>query len=181
MRPLVPLVLVSLLAGVLAGCGQASPSGTATAVPTDTVSWPAGLFAAALPDGAVALVEAKDAARPGDRVVFEARVGGRKDAFVENRAVFFVADTSLPTCADLHGDSCKTPWDYCCEPAENLLRHMATVQVVDAEGQPLRATLQDQHGLAHMKTVFVTGTVDAIDDAGNLVVNAETIHVREQG
>ena len=56
---------------------------------------------------------------------------------------------------------------------------MATVQVVDDRGQPLKASLQDQHGLEPLKTIVVTGTIAQIDDSGNFVVNAEAIHVKE--
>lgn len=136
------------------------------------------LFVSSAPENAVSLVSAKAQAKPGDKVVFEARVGGRKEPFVENRAVFSVADASLASCDLMPGDTCKTPWDYCCETPDHLLKHMATVQVVDADGTPLKVSLQNEHGLAPLKTVWVTGTVDQIDESGNFVINAETIYVK---
>jgi hypothetical protein len=164
----------------LAGCGGSPTGGTTAEAPSAAgPTLPAALFAASSPAGAVSLVDAKAAAKAGDRVIFEARVGGRRQAFVEGRAIFFVADPSLLSCDQLHGDSCKTPWDYCCETPDNLLRHMATVQVVDDAGSPLEVSLRDEHGLAPLKTVFVTGTVERIDESGAFVVDAETIHVSE--
>ena len=142
-------------------------------------SIPATLFASSAPSGAKPLFEAKSGAKQGDRVVFEARVGGRKTPFVENRAVFFVTDSSLLSCDQLPGDACQTPWDYCCEPQDNLLANMATVQVVDDSGQPLKVSLETEHGLEPLKTVIIVGTVNQMDEAGTFVVNAESIHVKE--
>ena len=56
---------------------------------------------------------------------------------------------------------------------------MATVQVVDDDGQPLKASLAEGHGLKPLRTVVVSGTVDQVDEAGNFVVNADLIHVKE--
>ena len=139
---------------------------------------PADVFSAAAPDGAVSLIAAKTEAKTGDRVVFEAVVGGRAMPFVENRAVFFVTDPSIPSCDQLHGDRCKQPWDYCCEPKDNLLKHMATVQIVDASGRPLRASIEGAHGLDPLAKIVVTGTVLQKED-GVFIVNAERVHVRE--
>ncbi|MHC4991519.1 MAG: hypothetical protein ACYTGC_11115 [Planctomycetota bacterium] len=177
---LIPVLLIC-------GCGLASLSAcrrpaedVASTPPTPEAVVPATLFASTAPADAIPLISLKSAAKAGDRVVFEARVGGRRDAFLEDRAVFFVADSSLLSCDQLHGDTCKTPWDYCCEPRDNLTRHMATVQVVDGSGNPLKRSLAGQQGLEPLKTVIVTGTVDTAE-SGAFVVNAETIHVKEVG
>jgi hypothetical protein len=163
----------------LAGCGgSTSDPPAAQTQPPAEADLPATLFVVGAPDGAVTLIEAKSEARPGDRVVFEARIGGRRAPFVEHRAVFSVVDPSLLSCDQLHDGTCKAPWDYCCEPRENLLEHMATVQVIDAGGQPLKRSLESEHGLEPLRTVFVSGTVESIDESGNFVVNAEAIHVK---
>ncbi|MHC5003782.1 MAG: hypothetical protein ACYTJ0_11730 [Planctomycetota bacterium] len=183
MKTMIQTVVLCLAAATLLGCeGVPADDATAQAPPPAAAAAPtipATLFAATAPADAIPLIDAKANAGPGDRVVFEARVGGRREAFVENRAVFFVADSSLLSCDQLHGDTCKTPWDYCCEPRDNLLKHMATVQVVDGDGQPLKTSLSDAHGLAPLRTVLVTGTVLEVDEAGTFVVNAESIHVKE--
>jgi hypothetical protein len=174
-------IALCLTAVALAGCGGDTPADETAAQtpPPATITVPAAIFVSTAPENVLPLIDVKSAANPGDQVTFEARVGGRRDTFVENRAIFFVADPSLLSCDQLHGDSCKTPWDYCCEPSDNLLRHMATVRVVDGAGQPLELSLLDAHGLAPLKTIVVTGTVDQIDDSGNFVVDAEAIHIRE--
>ena len=178
-------ILLTLAAVSVLGLSACTESATDEAnengdEPAQTaISVPATLFATTAPGDARPLFEAKSAAKQGDRVVFEARVGGRKAPFVENRAVFFVTDPSILSCDQLHGDTCATPWDYCCEAQDNLLANMATVQVVDDSGQPLKASLEEEHGLEPLKTVIIVGTVNQMDDAGTFVVNAESIHVKE--
>ena len=156
---------------------QSSETGSSTS--SDPSIVPASVFVSASSNDAQQLADVKESAKLGDRVTFEARVGGRVEPFVDGRAMFFVTDASLKDCAQLHGDSCKTPWDYCCESKDNLLKHMATVQVVDANGRPMKVSLANTHGLEPLRTVQVTGTVQSIDDVGNMVVNAEAIHVEE--
>ncbi len=157
------------------GCDRSAPDPTAATA--GEVSVPPSLFVATEPADARPLAAAKAGAKVGDHVVFEARIGGRREAFVAGRAIFFVADPSLRSCDEIPGDTCKYPWDYCCETPESRTKNMATVQVVDAGGQPLRTSLEDRHGLAPLRTVVVVGTVGQAD-GGNLVVNAEAIHVK---
>ena len=173
------LILTLALIVVLTGCNGSSSSVTSNQQADTSNSDSASVFVTSLPSDSVALITAKATAQPGDTVVFEARVGGRRDPFVENRAIFFVVDPSLLSCDQMQGDTCKTPWDYCCEPPRNLLKHMATVQVVDDAGQPLKIPLRNQNGLDTLKTVYVTGTVQQADESGNFVVNADSIHVKK--
>ncbi len=174
---LVPTAILTVILLGLAACDDGGGAPPAPVVQTGVV--PPALFVSAMPTDAGPLLQVKTDAAAGDRVTLEARVGGRSDPFVENRAVFFVVDSVLKSCDQLHGDTCKKPWDYCCEPKDNLLANMATVQVVGADGQPLKLSLQSQHGLEPLKTVIIVGTVAQKDDAGTFVVNAETIHVKE--
>lgn len=162
----------------LAGCTETNSTDSST-TSSSAASLPQTLFASASPSGATGVADAKAAAKQGDRVVFEGRVGGRKDPFIANRAVFYVADASLLSCAEMEEDHCPTPWDYCCEPPDNLLAHLATVQVVDDAGQPLKVSLEKQGGLEPLKTVVIVGTVDQTDESGAFVVNAESIFVKE--
>ncbi|MCP3903925.1 MAG: hypothetical protein GY715_09855 [Planctomycetes bacterium] len=172
-----PCMAVIACVFALSGCSDSSAPAPPAASASGAI--PASLFAATAPSDIQPLLKTKEKAQAGDRVVFEARVGGRVKPFIENRAVFFVTDSSVPSCDELHGDACKTPWDYCCEPREDLLRAMATVQVVDGDGQPLKASIAEGHGLTPLRTVVVTGTVDHVDEVGNFVVNAESIHLKE--
>ena len=47
--------------------------------------------------------------------IVEGFIGGRKNPFAENRAIFILGDNTLETCDEKSDDSCPTPWDVCCE------------------------------------------------------------------
>jgi hypothetical protein len=168
------LALTLVAAALMTACGKSGDTTTETT--TSEAALPSTLFVATAPADAVPLAQAKAAAAPGERIVFEAKVGGRKEAFVAQRAVFFVVDGALKSCTDLHPGTCATPWDYCCEPPDSLTANMATVQIVGDDGRPLAVSLDDN--LEPLSTVVIAGTVGTIDDAGNFVVNADAIHVR---
>lgn len=138
---------------------------------------PEGLFLAAAPSEAMSLLQAKTSASVGEQVAFEARIGGRVEPFAEGSAVFLVADRSIPTCTELHGHGCPTPWDYCCEPKDNLLKNMATVQIVDEAGRPLRGTVKGVGSLDPMAEIVVVGTVSQSEGPA-FVVNASQIYVK---
>jgi hypothetical protein len=121
---------------------------------------------------------AKSSVKVGDKVVIVGRIGGSEAPFVPGRAIFTLVDKSLKTCdegSDM--ESCKTPWDYCCDPREVITAHSAVVQVVGAQGQPLKTELNGVHGLKPKATVTVVGTV-AKAEGQNVVVNATGLYVQ---
>lgn len=138
----------------------------------------ADLFVAKAPGGATDVQAAKKAGRPKNDVVIHGRIGGRKDPFAKGRAMFTLVDMSVPTCADKADDHCPTPWDYCCEPKDNLLANALTVQVVGENGRPLEAELDGVRGLKPMAEVVVAGKVASRDDAGGMVVSATEVYVK---
>ena len=166
-------VVVAAGAVIGAGCEKAA---TEPAKPV-AATVPADLFLTAAPADAADVSAAKTAAREGDRVTLRGRIGGSLSPFTAERAVFTIIDPALPACSDNEGDSCETPWDYCCEPKEKIRANAATVQVVDASGAPLKTGLQGAGGLAPLSEVVVVGTVSQRDEGGTLVVNAEKIYV----
>jgi hypothetical protein len=146
---------------------------------TPDVALPDGVLLATAPSDATSLAEAKANASIGDEVIFKARIGGRGEPFTEQAAILLVVDRSMPTCLDLHGPKgCSTPWDYCCEPRESLLQNLATVQLVDEAGRPLRMSLNGTRGMAPMKHIIVVGTVSQSDGPA-FVINASGIHVEQ--
>lgn len=176
---------LACLGMVFAGCEQKD---AATKTPADApakaavAALPPDLFVLTPPEGArgVGAVKA-DADATGD-VVIHGRLGGRKEPFVDGFAVFLLADVSMSPCgAESDNPCCATPWDYCCEPRESLAAKTATIQVVGANGKPLRTSLEGQHGLKPLKEVTVAGKVAQRDDAGTLVINANRIHVKASG
>jgi hypothetical protein len=184
----VTLMTLAMAFSMVAGCGDASPNadhadlearGAETSPSSSTTAnaqVPDGFFLEVAPAGAVPLRDAKNSASVGDRVVLEARIGGRAEPFTESAAVFLIADPSLPNCAELHGDGCPTPWDYCCEPKDSLMKNLATVQIVDDAGRPLRGSVRGVHGLDPLARIIVVGTVRA-SDGPTFVIDASEIHV----
>jgi hypothetical protein len=144
---------------------------------TSTASLPAGLFLAAAPAGPVTVQQLKTQVQAGDEVVMRVVVGGEVNVFVPGRAIVKVIDTEMENLCLKPGDSCKTPWDYCCATAEDLQRHRATVKVVDAQGKTLRVDLKGAGEIEEMKTLVVRGVVAQGSDEKNLVVNAQGIYV----
>ncbi len=137
---------------------------------------PEGFFLEKEPEGAKTVEETKPAAKAGDKVVIRGRIGGSKAPFVEKRAVFTLMGSALKACSDMKDDKCKTPWDYCCDTAEDIAKHSATIQVVDAEGSPLRLGLKGTNGLKELSEVIVVGTVKEAKDKV-LIVNIMGLHV----
>lgn len=180
-KSLIAAIAVGTVAGsLLIGCSSASneEESAATKESANTnANVPETLFVGGAPTNAVPLIDAKTSAAVGDTVTFEARVGGKVDPFVTRFAMFEVVDSSLKSCDQIPGDNCKFPWDYCCEPKDNLLKHKATIQVVDADGEPVAGSLKDVHGLTGGVTVFVSGTVRDKNDDGVFLIDATAIHV----
>ena len=63
------------------------------------------LFLEEAPPDAQDLETVKGGAAVGDDVVIRGRIGGRVEPFVQGRAIFMLADTRMPTCAQRHGDA----------------------------------------------------------------------------
>jgi len=169
---------LSLAAGLslLTACSNegGTQSGSSSSAPAAQAASgiPAGLFADAVEGTAKPVLEAKAAASEGDAIVLTGIIAGRRDPFVDGRAVFLVADKSLPICQT----ECKTPWDFCCEKTEDILANTVTVQVVDASGSPVKEGMRDQNGLAPLSELVIAGTV-AQKNGEVMVVNAEKIQV----
>ncbi|HYO07905.1 MAG TPA: hypothetical protein VER17_02960 [Tepidisphaeraceae bacterium] len=156
-----------------AASAQAQP---APASPAQAEALPPSLFAQSAPADAKDVAAAKSSAKAGDAIVLRGKIGGSAEPLAANRALMTITDLSLPTCSDIPGDKCKTPWDSCCEPADDVAAKSATVQVVGADGRPLKASLNGAHGIAPGKKVVVQGKVKSAAD-NTLVVDATQIAV----
>lgn len=129
---------------------------------------------------ALSPADAKQAAKPGEPITVTGRIGGSMSPIMDGRAVFTIVGDALLACSDTPSDTCTTPWDYCCETKADLAKHMATVQIVDEQGSPLRADIAGKHGLKELAQVVVEGTV-ASADGPNLVINATRVYVNPSG
>jgi hypothetical protein len=179
-RTTTALLIISLVtAGT--GCkkdqetgGEAAPS-NGTAEPSAAL--PDDLFINEPPEGARSVEELKADADAKGKVVIRGRIGGRREPFVKGAAVFLLADASLKSCDELHGDACKTPWDYCCESPDSLAAKVATVQIVGEDGKPLTTGLKGQPKFAPLSTLTIEGEIANRDGDGTLVINARKIYV----
>ena len=171
--------LVALLLPLLAACSGDETADTGSGAGAQgaraAAAFPADLFVAQAPDGAIGVREAITSAKAGEDIVVRGVVGGRKKVFVDGRAILVAIDPELKPCPDDEG--CPTPWDYCCETQDVLLAHSMTVQVVGEDGNPLATSLEGAHGLDELSTIVVAGKVRNAE--GTLVVDAHRIHVAD--
>lgn len=179
-NPMTSLLLCVGLLLVVAGCkedadrAEAPPAPAAT--PADTL--PAGLIATTQPSGdAQDVIAAKTSAKDGEPVIVRGTVAGTADPLAPNRAMLTLLDSSIKTCDTLPGDSCKTPWDACCEPANVLAASTASVQVTGPDGKPLKTTLEGVGGIKPLSKLVVAGTARKPADGETLQVDAAQIYV----
>ncbi len=171
------LVALALALALVGGCSESAPT-TTSETPSEKAALPAELFAAASLAGAEDIGAAKEHATVGTELTVRGRIGGSKEPFVSGRAALtLVTMEGLTSCKDLGEDHCPTPWDYCCETREQLVRNTLTVQVTGPDGRPLRASLEGVHGLEPLAVVEVHGTVSSRPNADVLVLDADRIHV----
>ena len=175
-----PSIAVACCALAAHGCKKDDSSGASTP-PTSAGSpapaLPAGLFVNEAPGPTRSVAEVKADSKLAGEVVVQGRIGGRKEPFVEGVAIFLLADASMKSCDELHGDACKTPWDYCCEPRESLKAKTATIQIVGPDGKPLRVGLKGHDRLTPLVKLTIAGEI-AQREGGTLVINARKIHVK---
>lgn len=128
---------------------------------------------------AQSIIEVRKSPEIGKKIVMRGKVMGRKDPFIEGRAMLLIGDDNVLTSCDIHScESCPTPWDVCCEDAEDIKRSTATVQVLDKDGKLLRQGLKGIKGLKELSQIVVTGTIAEGTNANNLLVNATSIYVK---
>lgn len=169
------MCVLAALPAALAGCdGGSSPASRAA----NEVVIPAARFTTGeKPANAPMLRDVKSMSNVGDKVLFEARVGGRAQPFVDGVAIFMAADPRLISCDQRPGDHCKVPWDYCCENFELMKAGTATVQIIDEVGTPYAVSAESQGGIEPLKTVVVQGVVSEKGEDGLFVVDASNIWV----
>lgn len=167
----VTFACAALAMSMMTGCDGSDDTEASTA------SLPAGLFLTAAPAGPVTIQQLKTQVKAGDEVTMRVVVGGEVSVFVPGRAVMKVVDAEIKNLCLGMGDSCKTPWDYCCETTDNLKRHRATIKVVDAQGNTIKADLKGAGQVKELTTMVIKGVVAQGSDKNNFVVNAQGIYV----
>ena len=183
MKGLTDCTLMICVVGLFVGCGQsgvnpsdASPERVPTSAPTVDGSQ---FLLASEPEGVMDVIQAREAARDKDNVVIVGRIGGRAKPWIEGRAAFSIVDRSLKACSDIPGNTCKMPWDYCCEPNTNLRNSSATIKLVDQEGKLVPTDARELLQVKELQTVVIRGKASR-DDVGNLTVLADGVFLRNE-
>lgn len=130
---------------------------------------PSNLFVANPPANAMGVSQARRTAQPGKPIVVHGVIGGVAKPIADQYAMFLIADASLPICKN----TCSA---FCEIPRAQLLASMATVQVADRSGRPLKVSLLGANGLQPLTKVVVSGTVATLNQQV-MVINAQHIFV----
>jgi len=120
---------------------------------------------------------AKDTNNTDKILVVEGFIGGMKNPFTANRAVFVLGDDSLETCDEIPGDNCPTPWDACCEDRRKIVNSTMSVQVIDHNGTIIDGTLEGVGGIEAGKRVKVKGRVSNQSTAQAFILKAQQIQL----
>lgn len=161
MRPfLISLALLPL------GCGkeEAPPATTGRVAELKT--------AEADPGPAVSVKQAKEKGH-GEEVVVQGRVSN----IVKGYATFNLVDEALDYCGQQEpGDSCATPWDYCCIASEDRAAATLSVELRGPDGKVAAGVLPS---LRLLDLVAVKGKVEK-DQHGNVTVVTTDLFRRER-
>ena len=169
---------------IVTGCNQSpapAPGTPTTSAPaqstpsTPSVDGTKYLLAKA-PEASKDVIAAREAAKDGDEIIIEGRIGGDVNPWVDGRAAFTIVDRTLIPCNERPGDNCTSPWDYCCD-TDRLPKSKAVVKFVDEQGKTLPTDARQLLGLKELQTVVIQGKAKR-DDAGNLTVLASGLYVK---
>jgi hypothetical protein len=127
------------------------------------------------PKGAVDVLALRKDVKDKQDVVVIGRIGGRKNPWVKGAAVFPIVDRSLKPCNEIEGDTCPTPWDYCC--AVNVPKATVLVMFVDEKGKVVKKDPRELLHVKELQTVVVQGKAKR-DKAGNVTILASKVHIR---
>lgn len=167
------LIAAIVVTGALvsAGCNQRS-----AADPAELKAQRSRFLLTAEPEGAVGVLDARDASPHGGPVVLVGRIGGTQQPWVLGKAAFVIVD---PTCGADVEHSHHGPDDNCpfCAQKKPQSESLAIVQFHDQRGQLLALDAKELFELGEDQTVVVKGEAK-VNELGTLVVMASGIYVR---
>lgn len=162
-----------MVAIVLVGCSRTDPTPKNGPDANGSQDAKAKYLLASEPAGAKGVTEVKQQAKDGDEVVVVGRIGGDKP--FTGRASFTIVDMKFKPCNEIEGDSCPTPWDYCCDlPGA---QGTVLVKLVDAAGTTLPEDAKALLGVKELQTLVVRG--HARRDEGSISVVASGIYIKK--
>jgi hypothetical protein len=170
MRLLIACSAMGACIAMFAGCGAAN-QGSGPSPIAD-----ARYLLTEQPAGATPVIEVRKNAKDGEEVVITGRIGGDADPWIKGRAAFLIVDPSLVPCSERSGDTCPTPWDYCCD-TDRLAESKATIKFVDEAGETLATDARQLLGIKELQHVTIRGQAKR-DEAGNLTVLATALYVK---
>lgn len=168
---------LSLMVGVIVGCSNNASAPQKSKTASTPSADGAKFLLASEPSGAKSVIDARKAGKDSDEIVIVGRIGGSENPWIDKRAAFSIVDNSLKACSDIPGDSCKTPWDYCCQ-TDQLPASTALVKVVDDAGKVVDVDARELLNLEELQTVVIRGKAQR-DGEGNLTVLAKGIYVKK--
>ena len=170
------LTLAALSLLIFTSC-QEEKAATPAKAPVAEIKLNPTLFSQELDEG-VTISEARKL-KAGDQVTVKGKIIGAHSVFVDGRASFVMGDPEKLTSCDLReGDSCKFPWDVCCEDSKDITANTLSVQLVDENGMVLKTGLKGKNGLKELALLIVQGTVSPQSSAESMVINATAIQVQ---
>jgi hypothetical protein len=113
-------------------------------------------------------------AKDKQEVVVVGRIGGRANPWIKGMAAFSIVDRSLKPCNEIEGDTCKTPWDYCCE--SDLGKSTLLVTFVDENGKIVKQDARKLLGVKELDTVTIVGRAKR-DSSGNVSILASKVYI----
>lgn len=159
----------SVVLTAIAVLGSVAMSGTVMAAEGDAYKL------AEAPKEAAEVIAMREAAKDEQPVVVVGRIGGRTNPWIKGAAAFSIVDRSLTPCNEIEGDTCPTPWDYCCEAT--LPKATVFVTIVDGDGKIVKQDARELLGVKELDTVFIEGTAKR-DKAGNVTVVASKLFIQ---
>lgn len=126
------------------------------------------------PKGASDVIALRKDAKDKQEVIVVGRIGGRPNPWIKGMAAFSIVDRSLKPCNEIEGDTCKTPWDYCCE--SDLGKATLLVTLVDENGKIVKQDARKLLGVKELDTLTIVGKAKR-DQSGNVTVLASKVFV----
>ncbi len=140
---------------------------------TQEEALPANLFALEKWSNAITVTEARKL-EAGTEVTVTGQIIGSKTPFVSGRASFIVGDNNkIAACTD----DCAVPWDACCDDKNLIAAATLSIQVLNENGQIVKADLKGKNNLAELSSVTVKGKIDTRSTNDFMIINAEQIYV----
>jgi hypothetical protein len=169
------ILLIAIATTIFTGCGPTAD------ISSEILAKREMILLNEEPDGALGVVEAKEAIKAGENIVLIGRIGaGEHSPWESGKASFMVADPAELIEAGVdhaHAeghDHANCPY---CNKGKKVTDALAIVQIVDDNGKVLPIDARELLNVDEDQLVVVKGK-GQIDELGYLVVSAEGIYVR---